>query len=425
MTGISVTAPPTGGAVYDPSLVEGQDGANPLSSLSGKQIEELQQKILQWLQTSQSQQPNGTPGVTDGNGAPEIDGVKINFSAEDLGDALRMLGTKNQEARLKTAKEGLESSKTKMAENHKANIAKIEEYAKKYAEAHSKSSSIFGWIAKAFAVIGAAIAVAVAAVATVATGGAAAPALVIAGICLAAATISLASAISQECGGPALELSSLMTKAISAVLQACGVPKEKAESIGKIASGALAIMATSGAALLLDPAFMTNIVAGSMELGGVDPQTIATVSMAVTITTTVVVGIAAAVMTMGAGSIGAATNAATSTASTAANVAGKAASIAQGATMVLAGGMQVGAGIETIKSAEAQHDADIILSDKKKLEALTAALMKAMEEDSEEIKKVLKEIEESVQSISAIIAGSAQSMSEIASNIGGGRRATV
>lgn len=423
MTGVFVNSPSGfGGSNFAVADTEPNAAAQQLSKLSTAMLEELQQKALQYMKSNTTQQGgNGTPGVADANGAPEIDGVKISFSAEDLGDALRMLGTKTQDAQLKSAKESLETSRLKMSESHKKAIAKIEEYARKCAEAKHASifKKIFGWIGKALALVGALIATGLAAVATVATGGAAAPALAISAMCLAAATISMASAISQECGGPPLELSSLLTKAVSAALQACGVPKEKAESIGKIVSGVAAIALTSGAALLIDPQFATNVVAGSMELGGVDPDTIAKVSMAVTIITTVTVGIVAAVLSMGGSAAGSAAN----IAGKAVQIGSKTAGIVQGATQVAAGAAGIGSGVAQIEQSKAQHGADMALSDKKKIDAITMALMKAMEEDSEEMKKVIKQIEESLQSISDLIAGSAQSLSDITANLKGGRAA--
>lgn len=423
MPGMSVGMNINGGSGY--VLAEGEIQPSAIGDAAAE-LEGVKQKMLEWLVSAAKQQPEGSPGICDANGAPEIDGVSINFSAEDLTDALRMLGTRNQEARLLTAKEGLENSKLQMADNRRANIEKIEEYARKYAEANDKSQSIFSWISKAFAFLAAIVAVAITAVATVASGGAAAPALVFASVALAAATISMASAISQECGGPPLELSSLLTQAVSALLVEFGVPKDKADSIGKIASGVLAIAATSGAALFLDPAFLSNVLAGSMELGGVDPGTVAIAAMGLTIATTLVVGIASAVMTMGVGSVSAIEDGvARTTASTVrvAQLASKVGSLVQGAALVISGAAAIGSGVEGIKAADAQHDADDVLADKKRLEAMTKALMAAMQQDGDDIKKIIKEIEEAVQSISDLIAGNAQSMSDITSNIGG--RATV
>ena len=421
MNGMAINSALPGAGAYSLGATDGSATLQDVAAMSQQMIEELQQKVLQFVQTQQV--GSATPGVSDGNGAPEIDGVRISFSAEDLGDALRLLGNKTQEQQLKAAKESLETSKLKMGESHRKAIEKIEEYAKKCAEAKHQSifKKVFGWIGRALAFIGAAIAVGISAVGTVASGGAATPALILSCVALAAATISLASAVSQECGGPALEPSALITKAISAALKLFGVPAEKAESIGKVVSGVLGIVMTSGAALLIDPAFASNVVAGSMELGGVDPNTIATVSMIVGIATTLTIGIATAVMTFGAGTASAVSNVVGKSISTTANAVQKGAAIAQATTTVATGAAGVGSGAAGIAEAKSQHEADTAMVDKKKIDVMTMALMKAMEEDQEQIKKILKEIEESMQAISDIIAGSAQSLSDIASNIKGGR----
>lgn len=122
----------------------------------------------------------GNAGVSDANGAPEIDGVSISLSAADLGDLLLVMGSRVQQDRLHAATQNLQTTRLQLAENHRVNIEKIEEYARKFAESNDKSQSVCNWIAKAFTFLAALIAVAVTAVATVASGGAASPALVIA-----------------------------------------------------------------------------------------------------------------------------------------------------------------------------------------------------------------------------------------------------
>lgn len=77
--------------------------------------------------------------------------------------------------------------------------------------------------------------------------------------------MSMASAISQECGGPPLELSSLLTQAMSAMLVATGVPKEKADAIGKVVTGVLAIAMSGGGLLMRSGAASSNVLAGSMR----------------------------------------------------------------------------------------------------------------------------------------------------------------
>src|SRR5690606_23539331 len=113
------------------------------------------------------------------NGAPAIDGVNLNFSAEDLAAMLVALQSKTQEAQLKTAKEGITTNAKKMEDQNQQALTKIKDAAKKMEEASAKQKAggILGWFKKIFTAVAAAFAVVAAAIATVATGGAAAPLL--------------------------------------------------------------------------------------------------------------------------------------------------------------------------------------------------------------------------------------------------------
>lgn len=340
---------------------------------------------------------------------PQLD-EPFPFSAEDLADQLRYLGAKNQEAQLLGVEANILRNKDAMERNHAAAIAKMDEYRAKCEEAEnaSKTQKILGWVTKGLAVAGSAIALIGALAATGLSAGLASPAVIFSAIALTASVISLASAISQECGGPALELSSLLTKGFGAVLTKLGVPEDKAESIGKILAGAAAITLTAGTVLFLDPAFLSNIVAGGMELGGVDERTMAIVTTVVTAATALTYGIAAAAISFGAGGTGQVVNAIS-----------KLAALGQAATTVASGGTQIASSSMGIVATTAQHGADTAIADKKIIDAATVALMKVIEENAEEMKKLLKEIEDAMQSISDIIVGTAQSQSVIAANLKG------
>ena len=190
-------------------------------------LEELRQFAVQYAGTNPgSGAAAGGNNIVNGAGAPAIDGVTIDLSAEDMAAALLVLQGKTQEAQLKTAKEGLEVNRVKQKNAHESAMKKLDDWVKKSraAAAKQKALGIFGWIAKAVAFIASAIATVVAAVATVATAGAAAPLLAVATLALVASGMSLASGISQAAGGPPLELSSLMVKACTAILKGLGVP---------------------------------------------------------------------------------------------------------------------------------------------------------------------------------------------------------
>lgn len=91
----------------------------------------------------------------------------------------------------------------------------------------------------------------------------------------------------------------------------------------------------------------------------------------------------------------------------------------QGAASVAAGSAAIGGAAEGIKTAEARHEVDGVSASQQRISAIAAALSRAMQEDTEDIKKAITEIEASVQAISDLIASAAQSMSDITANFGG------
>lgn len=364
----------------------------------------------------QAQNPNGVPGVTNSNGAPHIDGVTIDFSAEDMAAALLVLQGKTQEAQLNTAREGLTTNKKKLEEKNQQAMNKINDWIQKCkdAEAKSKAAGIFGWVAKIASFLASAIAVAVAAVATVASGGAAAPFLALAVVGLVGTTISLASQISQAAGGPALELSSLMAKAFSTILEAVGVPKEKAEQIGKIASG---IVGMYTGAVLLDPNFAGQALGGILELSGVDPAKAAIASAAFTAVVSIAISVVMIAATAGAGT-GAAVSQIGSVLNTAAKIGQAAAGVTAGAATITQGALTIAKGVDEKAAANAQ-------ADKKLIDAIIAKLQKQMEDDREQIKKVLDEIMEGVNIVSKMINDAASSRTQLAGNLTTGKNQMI
>lgn len=409
MSGVSGLNP---GGAYTPQPMPDAGSAQQLGggALSTVDSAKMLSELAKLSATLQAQNPSGVPGVTTPGGAPAIDGVQINFSPEDMAAALLVLQGKTQEAQLTTAKEGLTTNKKKLEEKNKQAMDKINDWIKKCEEAESKSKAggIFGWITKIAGFVAAALAVAVAAVATVATGGAAAPLLALAVIGLVGATISLASQISQAAGGPALELSTLMSKLCTTVLMACGVPKDKAEQAGKMMSGMIGLL--SGA-VLVDPAFAGQAFGGFAELVGADAMQAAIVTGVFTAVATIAV---AAVMIIASGgtNAGAAIDGIAKTVMTAAKIGQAVAGITSGAAAVAQGGIG-------IAQAYDERDAANIQADKKLVDAIIAKLQKQMEEDREQIKKVMEEMMEGMNIVSQMIAGAAQSRSQITSNLAG------
>lgn len=346
----------------------------------------------------------GAQRISNSNGAPTLDGVLINFSAEDLAATLLVLQGKTQEAQLATAKEGLQISRDKMKALHEKNIKKLDEVIKKCESAASKSKlgKIFGWVAKVAAFVAAGVALAAL---TVVSGGAAAPLLALAIAGMVGSAMSMASSISQEFGGPPLELGSLATMASKAFLGAVGVPADKLESAAKLMGGALALGLAPGS-LLIDNQLLSNVATGIAELGGANAATTAYLGMAVALATGLAV-IAVSIATGGGSGI----NQLTDLVKNVPNALHTGAKLTQGA-------MTVAEGTTQILSTTDQFKADQAQVDRQKFSALLVKLQAQMEEDQEQIKKVVQEIQDGYTAVSQMIAAAGESRVQISANIG-------
>ncbi len=335
----------------------------------------VMQEISQLAGTLQSGAGrSGGGNVTNANGAPQIDGVSLNFSAEDMAAALLVLQGKTQEAQLKTAKEGIETNSQKQKVQNERAMAKLQEWIKNCQDAAAKEKvgGVLGWFKKIFAVVAAVFAVVAAAVATYATGGAAAPLLALAVLSLASSTVSLASEISKAAGGPDFD----------------------------------------HVAQWMDPA--TLVGKGMAELAkafGADEQQAAIVSVTFALVTTLAITAASVVLSGG---------------TTAAGELGKIAKLAldvsrAGQLIVGAatGATDVARGSVGIAAAHDTRDAALAQADKKKIDALIAVLQQRMEENREEMKKVLDEMMEGMNIVSQMINASGQSRAQINANLVG------
>jgi hypothetical protein len=365
-----------------------------------------------------TQGTGGIAGVSNGNGAPAIDGVHLDFSAEDMALALQALQGKTQEGQLKVAKEGVQMSQNKVAQKHAESLKKIDEMITKQKEADEKgkTSGIFGWITKIAAVVASVVAVAIAAAATIATAGAAAPLLALAVIGLVGATMSLASAISQEYGGPPLDLGHWMNKGMTALLESpmFGMKPPESTHAGKMLAGAVGILT---GAVLVDPSLAGSLAGGIAGLSGGDEMAIALAEGI----TSAVVGLAISI-TMVVLTGGAAAPAAMSGLAKTINMAAK---ITQGVVGITAGVAGAAAGGLNMAKASDEFDVAKLGSSKSKIDALIMKLAKQMEEDREQVKKVLDEIMQGMSIVSQIINSGAQSRSQLAANIGTGRAQTI
>lgn len=356
-------------------------------------------RMASLLDTSE---PTPLPSLPGTSNAPEIEGVTINFSPEDMAAALQVLQGKTQDAQIKVAQEGLQTSKVKMDEQNTRAINKIKEWIKasQDAAAKQKVSGVTDWFAKIGAFLGAVFAVVAAAAATIATGGAAAPLLAMAVLGVVGAGMSLASAISQELGGPPLDLNSLMMKACTAILTAVGVPADKVEAASKVMAGALAVLVP--ALLVTDPSLIGNLVGGIAVLGGADPMQAAIATAVITALATFAVMAVSIVASGGTAAI----DGTAKTVMTFSKVAQAVVGVVSGTASVVGGGYKIAAAFDEHKAAAAQ-------AAKKAFDAIIARLSKQMEDDREELKKVLQQMMDGVTVVSQMIAAAADSRSQI------------
>ena len=371
---------------------------------------ELQAQLLQTIGAS----VKGSDGVKTPLGAPMLEPPMAQLSADDLVALLQHMQSKSQDQQLQTAKGSLENSRISAQKNNEAQQKKIQEWIQK-CEKESKAGligKIFGWIGKIAAVIAAAIAVVASVAASPFTGGASLALTALAVVGLVAATMSLADQISQAAGGPEISLSNMMTKMVGGLLEAMGVPKEKAEQVGRAMAGALAIMMP--AALLVEPQLLGTMVKGIAELAGADPKTTMALTMAFSMAAALTVGIGMAVAGFQVSKLVTdVTNTAIKTASTIANATGQ---IVSGTTQIAQGGANIAKGVYAEQGEKA-------LAAKKELEAFLAKINQGMEDQREELRKIMQQIEEGIQSVSQMMQSSADSMSQITSNLG--KRAAV
>lgn len=343
------------------------------------------------------------------NGAPAIAAALKNFSSDEVALLLQGMKMKNDEGRLRAAKEGLGVTRQNLAVEHKKSMDKLQESIKKAesAAAKSKVSKIFGWIAKVAAVIGSLVSVVALVATTGLTGGAAGPLLALALVGLVASTMSLASAISQSQGGPTLDLNTAMNWACKSLLEAVGVPKDKIEAASHTMAGALGLVT---GAWMVDAQLVGSLASGAAALGNASENQAAIIGA----TFAAVAGIAVAVVTaVASGGVGAteAVKKAVEKIPQAVNVVQYSLAGAGAANSLVNAGMNIDVAFD-------EHGAAMAQVDRQKFAAVIAKLQALMEQDSELISKVVHEIEEALSQIAQMIAAAGESHMQIASNIG-------
>ena len=391
-------------------------GSRPLPTLSANDLKsvlvdvpsdptKLAAEFVRMASLLDTPDPNPLPSLPGTSSAPVIDGVSINFSPEDMIAALQVLQGKTQDSQIKVAQQGLQTAKVKMDDQNERAMNKIQEWIKasQDAAAKQKVSGVTDWFAKIGAFLGAVFAVVAAAAATIATGGAAAPLLAVAVLGVVGAGMSLASAISQELGGPPLDLNSLMMKACSAILTAVGVPADKVEAASKVMAGALAVLVP--ALLVTDPSLIGNLVGGIAVLGGADPMQAAIATAVITALATFAV-MAVSIIASGGAAATTAIDGTVKTLMTFGKVAQAVVGVVSGTAAVVGGGYKIAAAFDEHKAAAAQ-------AAKKAFDAIIAKLSKQMEDDREDLKKILQQMMDGVTIVSQMISAAADSRSQI------------
>lgn len=357
-------------------------------------------------QLGEKRQLLGTPGhspsdvdggIYDDSGAPAIDGVKFSFSADDMALTIQALQNKMQQQQLHTAKEGIKLSKTQIDQSNAKSMSKIEDWIQKSndAAAKAKKKSIFGWLS----IVGSVLACVVAVAATVATGGLASPLLAVAVIGVASLAYTAGKMVLEKTTGVKGELSDLFTFVAKKAMQILPIPEEKREAVAKVVGCGLALLATGGASLALDPGVFGQLAGGTVGLFTNSEKVLSMVTMVTTAIAAVAVGIAMAAMTGGGGSAKALSG------------------VISAIGTIGTAGAQIGNGAIDLQIAKDVKEGELAQADRKEIDAFLMKLQQLMEEDTEQLKKVLQEIEDGFSSISQILSNSAASRSQIIGNI--------
>lgn len=368
------------------SQVSAVVGGGQSGGAGGVDTTAMLNQLCQTLDSPNADSAHGTSG-----NAPELASPLQGFTTEDMALLLTSLRAKTFDEQIKVGKQGLEIDAKRTQDINERTLKKIQEWVDKCKEADEKDKAggVFGWIAKIFSFIAAAICTALAAVATVATGGAAAPLLAVSCVLLASTTLSLASAISQQCGGPALEPSSWLTGLMTKMLVGFGMNEEQAKSLGKVLAGVAVGVCTMGVGFAVDPELVGNMASGIAELCGASKEASQWIGMAFTIAAMLAVMVVTCVVTGGA-SMAKAVADMEKIARIAMNV-GRAMAAAAGVT---AGVGDVGQGAMKIEAADAQRSADKAMADKKELAAFLVKLQKLMEDGREDLKKIMQAVDD-------------------------------
>lgn len=318
--------------------------------------------------------------VSNPNGAPRI--AAPSFSEQSLETTLMVLNSKSAQGKKDTLEEELKTRKKRFTDQTQLGEAKLKEWQAncQSAEAKAKAGGIVGWFKKIALVAAATFSVAMAGIATAATGGAAAPLLALAVLGLASAITGLASDIAKATGHKGfdhvtqwMDPGSLVGKGMGALAKKLGADESQAAIVAAVFS-----VATTAAILIA-----SVILSGGANAGS-------------------------AVDTF-ANSLG-------NTMKTVVNTTMALSEVAQPVAATVAGLSDMAQGGIHIAVASDERGASIAQADKKGIDAVIVQLQHLMTQGREEFKKLLDEIMDGVTLVSQMINAAAQNHTQIIAN---------
>jgi hypothetical protein len=318
--------------------------------------------------TMQATQMGGNgDSISNGNGAPQIDGISLSFSPEDMAAALATLQSKTQQQQINSAQKGIETNKNKVDQQNQRQMGKIQDWIKKCQEASAKqkASGILGWFKRIFTAVAAVFAVVVAAVVTTVSAGAGAALLALATLALLHAALDIAGAAGAK--GDTFEKALKFSDLGTAIGTGIG---EAAKKLGANERDVGIVCTVFTTAVTMAVAVGTAVATGGLSIS----SSVAKVAMSASRLGEAVTG------------------------------------VLNGATGAASGGLEIAAGADI-------RDADNIQADRKEIAAVIAKLQKQMEEEGDDLKKVLNEMMNGMSIVSQMINAAGESRAQLAANL--------
>lgn len=348
--------------------------------------------------------PNGSGGPHFSQTQPFV-ASGVTMSQDELELLMSSAFSKINEMQIKTQELGITTASLRKKELLNEIIKKLENaiHAAQKAKKGGLLKKIFGWITKIFTVIAAAMATALAVLASPFTGGASMALAVMSGVLFASALMDLASMISEASGGPSFESGRMAMKATSEVLQKCGMSKKKADKVASNLVMAMTIVVTvamlaisfGSSAVSAVNNIMRSVVSNALSAASKARPVVDTAARASTAAPR------AANVTNKA--MDTAMDTATDTATAASKAASEVGTVAkrppnlmkiaaqvEGAATVTVGVSQIGGGIASIETAKLELKANKAKFDAATLQVIIDAIEKDLDEHVENIRDLFQ-----------------------------------